>query len=179
MATAKKKPKMTQANKIREYARGNPSTPIAEVAKELGISYQAVYNVLKVKPNVKVPKQQWKTVMLTTSKEAVLDKLKTMPLTSARKAEIERKVEADHIFELTKGRDRVEMIEPQADNVNHPAHYKVGGIETIDFIEAKGLNYRLGNVVKYISRADHKGERLENLKKGLWYLEREIAAMSK
>ena len=66
---------------------------------------------------------------------------------------------------------------PAADDmVNHPAHYKVGGIETIDFIEAKGLNYRLGNVVKYVTRADHKGDRLENLRKAKWYLEREIAA---
>lgn len=61
------------------------------------------------------------------------------------------------------------------DMVNHPPHYKTGGIETIDFIEAKSLNYHLGNVVKYVTRADHKGNRLENLKKAQWYLEREIA----
>jgi len=60
------------------------------------------------------------------------------------------------------------------DVVNHPDHYKVGGIETIDFIEAKNLNYHLGNVVKYITRADHKGKRLEDLKKAKWYLDREI-----
>lgn len=60
------------------------------------------------------------------------------------------------------------------DTVNHPPHYKVGGVETIDFIEAKGLNYHLGNVVKYITRADHKGDRLENLRKAEWYLKREI-----
>jgi hypothetical protein len=61
------------------------------------------------------------------------------------------------------------------DMVNHPPHYKTGGIETIDFIEAKSLNYHLGNVIKYVTRADHKGNRLENLKKAQWYLEREIA----
>jgi hypothetical protein len=60
------------------------------------------------------------------------------------------------------------------DAVNHPSHYKVGGIETIDFIEAKGLNYHLGNVVKYVSRAGHKQDALEDLKKALWYLNREI-----
>jgi hypothetical protein len=60
------------------------------------------------------------------------------------------------------------------DVINHPDHYKVGGIETIDFIEAKNLNYHLGNVVKYITRADHKGKRLEDLKKARWYLDREI-----
>ena len=42
------------------------------------------------------------------------------------------------------------------DPVNHPAHYKTGGIETIDFIEAKKLNYNMGNAVKYISRAEYK-----------------------
>lgn len=61
------------------------------------------------------------------------------------------------------------------DNVNSPDHYKVGGIETIDFIEAKRLNYNLGNVVKYITRADHKANRLEDLQKAQWYLSREIS----
>jgi predicted transcriptional regulator of viral defense system len=60
------------------------------------------------------------------------------------------------------------------DAVNHPEHYKVGGIETIDFIEAKKLNYNLGNVVKYITRADHKGLRKQDLEKAMWYLKREI-----
>jgi hypothetical protein len=59
--------------------------------------------------------------------------------------------------------------------VNSPDHYKVGGIETIDFIEAKRLNYNLGNVVKYITRADHKANRLEDLQKAQWYLSREIS----
>jgi hypothetical protein len=60
------------------------------------------------------------------------------------------------------------------DMVNHPPHYTAGGIETIDFIEAKKLGYNLGNVVKYITRSDLKGDRLENLKKAQWYLNREI-----
>jgi hypothetical protein len=60
------------------------------------------------------------------------------------------------------------------DNVNHPVHYKTGGIETIDFIEAKKLNYHLGNVVKYISRAAHKGNASEDLAKARWYLNRAI-----
>ena len=62
-----------------------------------------------------------------------------------------------------------------ADNVNSPVHNQQGGIETIDFIEAKELNYHLGNVVKYIARADHKGNRHEDLLKARWYLNREIA----
>jgi transposase-like protein len=70
-------------------------------------------------------------------------------------------------------------VVPEADNVNHPAHYKTGGIETIDFIEAKQLTYNLGNVVKYVSRADHKGNRLEDLEKAAWYLAREIQNLKK
>lgn len=66
-------------------------------------------------------------------------------------------------------------ITMEADQVNHPEHYRVGGIETIDFIEGKNLGYNLGNAVKYISRADHKGNRLQDLHKAQWYLNREIA----
>jgi hypothetical protein len=65
------------------------------------------------------------------------------------------------------------------DNVNSPPHYVTGGIETIDYIEAKSLNYNLGNVVKYVSRSDYKGKKLEDLKKAQWYLSREINNLSK
>jgi hypothetical protein len=60
------------------------------------------------------------------------------------------------------------------DVVNQPAHYTDGGIETIDFIEAKQLGYNLGNVIKYVSRAGKKGDRLQDLQKAQWYLTREI-----
>jgi hypothetical protein len=65
---------------------------------------------------------------------------------------------------------------PKHDLVNHPAHYTDGGIEVIDFIEAKRLGYHLGNVVKYICRAGKKGTNngLEDLRKAQWYLKRAI-----
>lgn len=62
-----------------------------------------------------------------------------------------------------------------SDAIHSPTHYTHGGIETIDYIEAKGLNYHLGNAVKYISRAGHKQDALEDLKKARWYIDREIA----
>lgn len=66
---------------------------------------------------------------------------------------------------------------PKSDPVNHPPHYKSGGIETIDFIEAKDLNYRLGNVIKYVSRAGRKdSDPVQDLEKAAWYLSREITA---
>lgn len=64
-----------------------------------------------------------------------------------------------------------------ADAVDHPQHY--GGAanpyEAIKVIEAWELGFCLGNTVKYIARAGKKGDRLEDLKKAKWYLEREIA----
>lgn len=70
-----------------------------------------------------------------------------------------------------------------ADVINHPQHYTLGKIEVIDFIEDKGLNFNLGNVVKYVARAGHKkssgksmdAKALEDLKKAQWYLNREIS----
>lgn len=65
------------------------------------------------------------------------------------------------------------------DAVNHPEHYTDGGIETIDFIEAKGLPYHLGNAVKYISRAGKKdkSKTIEDLQKAVWYIERYIGLL--
>lgn len=62
--------------------------------------------------------------------------------------------------------------------INHPPHYCEGrSIETIDVIENWGLDYHLGNVVKYISRAGRKGPPLEDLQKARWYLNRAIERM--
>lgn len=60
------------------------------------------------------------------------------------------------------------------DAVNHPSHYTRGKIEVIDFIEDQQLLYHLGNVIKYIARAGYKGDKLEDLKKARWYLDRYI-----
>lgn len=66
-----------------------------------------------------------------------------------------------------------------ADMVNQPPHYTDGGIETIDFIEAKKLNFNKGNSVKYISRSGKKGEPIQDLQKAIWYLNREIKRLQK
>ncbi len=62
------------------------------------------------------------------------------------------------------------------DAVSHPPHY--GGAdnpyEAIKVIEAWGLGFNLGNTVKYIARAEHKGATVQDLEKARWYLDREI-----
>jgi len=63
------------------------------------------------------------------------------------------------------------------EQVDHPSHYlKDTGHEAIDVIEAWGLGFCLGNVVKYISRAGKKNPEkiLEDLEKARWYLDRQI-----
>lgn len=66
------------------------------------------------------------------------------------------------------------MEEKKKENVNHPKHYTVKGIEPIEYIESHDFNFNLGNVIKYVSRADYKGSEIEDLKKAKWYLEKEI-----
>lgn len=66
-----------------------------------------------------------------------------------------------------------------AEAVNHPPHYGGGDnpYEAIKVIEAWGLDFNLGNTVKYIARADKKGKQLEDLRKARWYLNREIGLL--
>jgi hypothetical protein len=60
------------------------------------------------------------------------------------------------------------------DLVNHPPHYTAhpSGVECIQVTEH--MNFCLGNAVKYIWRADLKNDAIEDLKKAVWYVNREI-----
>ena len=65
--------------------------------------------------------------------------------------------------------------EPMSDDkIDHPRHYNTGKFEVIDVIEDWKLGFHLGNTVKYIARAEHKGATLDDLKKARWYLDRFI-----
>lgn len=68
---------------------------------------------------------------------------------------------------------------PIANMIDHPSHYNRGKIEVIDFIEDQGLSFHLGNVIKYIARAGSKDDKLEDLKKARWYLDRYINEVMK
>lgn len=147
--------KMSISAKIRRFLDANPNAPVELVANKFKTSKAYVYLVRSA-----MDKDAGKTSNKTKAPKQPVN-WKTLSVTSSG-ASILAPVE-----------------EPAVDMVNHPPHYRAGGIETIDFIEAKGLNYHLGNVVKYVTRADLKGDRIENLKKAKWYLDREIAQASK
>jgi hypothetical protein len=150
---------MNKSQQIRDYAAANPTAKASDIGLALNVKPAYVYAVLwalkqkgrvgKAEPKKGRPApKKWKTLHVSTS---------NTPIVSSHGTPIQ-----------------IEMHEPKSDPVNHPAHYKVGGIETIDFIEAKRLNYNMGNAVKYITRADHKGSRKQDLEKAIWYLKREL-----
>jgi hypothetical protein len=71
------------------------------------------------------------------------------------------------------------IMRNQTDMVNRPAHYTHGGIEAIEYIQAKLTSeefagYCKGNALKYISRAGHKADATEDYRKAVWYLNRLI-----
>lgn len=148
---------MTKSAKIRKLLAKNLDA--AEVAKRLKIPVNYVYTVKWLDKKKKKPSRIVKDV--TEMKQAldVIEKKPTKLIIQPQYKDVAMKLLADN------------------DLVNHPPHYKSGGIETIDFIEAKDLNYRLGNVVKYVSRAGKKdSDPVQDLEKALWYLQREINA---
>jgi len=159
MATATKPNKSQQ---IRAYIAKHPTAKAREVADALKLIPQYVHQVVhKMKGDAKIP----------TAVDTVTQ------ITPERMKEL--------VHQHTKPKKRMQSATPRdivsthhTDMVNHPPHYKAGGIETIDFIEAKELGYHLGNVVKYITRADHKGNKLEDLKKAQWYLSRAIEKLN-
>ena len=73
----------------------------------------------------------------------------------------------------------LDAIKINKEMINHPQHYNQGKYEVIDVIEDWALGFSLGNAIKYIARAPHKDNQLEDLKKALWYIQREIDRLSK
>ena len=159
--------KLTRAEKIRRYIKDNPTATTTEIAKHFETRYQNVYAVRRKMETPMIPKAKksnWEQLGLFSSDKTIMPHTtRLVELTGAIANNIKRNQDM-----------QIKLFEPKPDAVNHPAHYKIGGIETIDFIEAKNLGYNLGNVVKYITRADHKGNKLEDLRKAQWYLTRAI-----
>jgi hypothetical protein len=142
--------KQNKTQRIKALLSSRPELTAKEVAEKLGVSANLVHQVKwQSKKQVKRPSKIIEAVQEMKTTLDALDKIKDRPK-----------------YRLASAFD---------DLVNHPPHYKAGGVETIDFIEAKDLNYRLGNVVKYITRAEKKGNPIEDLKKARWYLDREIS----
>jgi hypothetical protein len=164
--------KVTKAAQVRSYVAKNPKAKPAEVAEAIGVGLQYVYTVLwNAKKKAKVVKKKRETLTL----RELMDTPKAKEAMAKHKQIMDETIADWKTVSITTSNTpmQIEMF----DAVEHPAHYKVGGIETIDFIEAKKLNYNIGNVIKYLTRADYKGNKLEDLRKAQWYLTREISML--
>ena len=147
--------KRSKVEQVRALLERNPLMKTAEVMKTLGTTKSYTY-VLMSKARTSYQKQYGETI------EERMIRLREM----GKRLALARPIETPPA-----------VVEATPDTVNHPPHYKVGGIETIDFIEAKKLGYNLGNVVKYITRSGLKGNQIEDLRKAQWYLTREINSL--
>jgi hypothetical protein len=68
-----------------------------------------------------------------------------------------------------------DLPEPiKVDLVNSPPHYQGNKFEVIEIIDDFGLSFNTGNAIKYILRADKKGNQKQDLLKAIWYLEHEL-----
>ena len=57
---------------------------------------------------------------------------------------------------------------------NGPEYYKRGRTDVWDFVREQGLNFHLGNAIKYICRAGYKDSKIQDLEKAIHYLENEL-----
>ena len=159
----------SKSQKVQKFMERNAGAKAREIAQATGVDINYVYVLrsaskkLKAGDVVAKPKRSGRPAKQTRIEKEVTDKIKEIK---------------DNIIHGASGK-RYQVMDFSVDNVNSPSHYKVGGIETIDFIEAKQLGYNLGNVVKYVSRAHYKGMKIDDLKKAEWYLKREIANMER
>ncbi len=156
--------KNTIASRIRAYLRDNPKAKPDEVVKALGVKRENVY-ALKQYDRLRAKRMRANKKAVDWQNLKAGDVVGGMVLTEA-KDNMHRWVKAPEPLPIT-------MIDP----VNHPEHYKVGGIETIDFIKAKLTpeefrGYLKGNVLKYASRAGHKDNAVQDAGKLAWYANR-------
>ena len=59
-------------------------------------------------------------------------------------------------------------------NETGPEYYRRGPIQPWDFIRSQELNFHLGNVIKYVTRAGHKFDDIDDLEKAIHYLQNEV-----
>ena len=142
----------------------NPNATCGEVAERFNTTLQVVYNARHI--------LRKRASGLIAQLDMVGTKKNTSPVAETK---IEVKPEPKP---QPKVEPKVEAKPAQSvDMVNNPPHYKVGGLETIDILKAKlskeeYRGYLKGNVIKYATRAGHKGASAEDAGKLAWYAQR-------
>ena len=153
--------KQIRASKVREFILMNPDVSAQFIADKFSVPLQTVYNLrYHLKKKLAEKGQELK-------RSANLDE----QVTHIKATRIEQLLNE---WNPPKIPDTPVVMVVQPDPVNHPAHYTHGGIETIDFIQAKLTpeefrGYLKGNILKYGSRIGHKDNDMQDAGKLNWY----------
>lgn len=184
-----KRIKQARASKVREFILMNPDISAKFIADKFSVPLQTVYNLrYHLKKKLAEKGQELKrsantdeqvTQVKVTRIEQLLNEWSNAPVEI-----VPPKTPQQHVKDIldnwqppktpeTPETQRVIMV-VQPDPVNHPAHYTHGGIETIDFIQAKLTpeefrGYLKGNILKYGSRLGHKDNDMQDAGKLAWY----------
>jgi hypothetical protein len=176
-----KRIKQARASKVREFILLNPDMSAHFIADKFSVPLQTVYNLRyhlkkklaekgqELKRSANVDEQVARVKV--TRIEQLLNEWSNAPVEivqptpSAVGSDIRLELSHDVASAIT-------FVQP--DPVNHPAHYTHGGIETIDFIQAKLTpeefrGYLKGNILKYGSRIGHKENDMQDAGKLAWY----------
>lgn len=97
----------------------------------------------------------------------------------ALKVDVTQDIIDEVIEEYVEYEEEEIMKEDKKEMVEHPSHYNQGKYEVIDVIDDWKLGFSLGNAIKYIARAGHKWETVEDLKKAIFYIQHEIDKLEK
>jgi len=180
-----KRIKQVRASKVREFILLNPDISAQFIADKFSVPLQTVYNLRyhlkkklaekgqELKRSANVDEQVAQTKVKRVAQ--LLEEWSTAPVEV-----VKPKTPQEHVKDILdnwqppKTPDTPVVMVVQPDPVNHPAHYTHGGIETIDFIQAKLTpeefrGYLKGNILKYGSRIGHKDNDMQDAGKLAWY----------
>jgi Protein of unknwon function (DUF3310) len=155
--------KQIRASKVREFILMNPDTSAQFIADKFSVPLQTVYNLrYHLKKKLAEKGQELKR---SANTDEQVTKVKATRIEQLLNEWNPPKIPPTPELAIT-------FVQP--DPINHPAHYTHGGIETIDFIQAKLTpeefrGFLKGNILKYGSRLGHKDNDMQDAGKLNWY----------
>jgi hypothetical protein len=167
-----KRVKQIRASKVREFILLNPDISAQFIADKFSVPLQSIYNIrYHLKKKLAEKGQELKRSANVDEQVAQIKVKRVAQLleewSNAPVEVVKPKTPQEHVKDILDN-----YVQP--DPVNHPAHYTHGGIETIDFIQAKLTpeefrGFLKGNILKYGSRIGHKDNDMQDAGKLAWY----------
>jgi hypothetical protein len=153
--------KLSKTQKIRNYMKDHPEAKAKVIAEAVGTNIQYVYSIMHA---------ERKKLKASATPDSLV-KVQGVTMSRDNKNNLTDDQMSRLVFNTAKTKAR--MLR-STDDVNHPPHYKIGGIETIDVIKAKLTpeefrGYLKGNVVKYLTRIGYKDDAGKDVDKMVWY----------